>query len=133
MRNRSNVRSDFFDNSRTPRFGFPTQTARRDRNTTTLIRYRRKMLRLLRTFDIVGVTEREIGESIHDRLVNIARLRKSLNAAEVTIPIHVFGGLDPLLTPLYFAAGAEIFDGLGWLRYAYQGRRSDAPGSRRIA
>ena len=75
---------------------------------------------LLRTFDIVGVTEREIGESIHDRLVNIARLRKSLNAAEVTIPIHVFGGLDPLLTPLYFAAGAEIFDGLGWLRYAYR-------------
>ena len=75
---------------------------------------------LLGTFDIVGVTEREIGESIHDRLVNIARLRKSLDAAEVTIPIHVFGGLDPVLTPLYFAAGAEIFDGLGWLRYAYR-------------
>ena len=75
---------------------------------------------LLGKFDIIGVTEREIGESIHDRLVNIARLRKSLDAAEVTIPIHVFGGLDPLLTPLYFAAGAEIFDGLGWLRYAYR-------------
>lgn len=75
---------------------------------------------LLGTFDIVGVTEREIGESIHDRLVNIARLRKSLDAAEVRTPIHVFGGLDPLLTPLYFAAGAEIFDGLGWLRYAYR-------------
>ena len=75
---------------------------------------------LLRAFDIVGVTEREIGESIHDRLVNIARLRKSLDAAEVTTPIHVFGGLDPVLTPLYFAAGAEIFDGLGWLRYAYR-------------
>ena len=75
---------------------------------------------LLRTFDIVGVTEREIGESIHDRLVNIARLRKSLDAAEVRTPIHVFGGLDPTHTPLYFAAGAEIFDGLGWLRYAYR-------------
>ena len=75
---------------------------------------------LLGTFDIVGVTEREIGESIHDRLVNIARLRKLLDTTEVTIPIHVFGGLDPLFTPLYFAAGAEIFDGLGWLRYAYR-------------
>ena len=75
---------------------------------------------LLGTFDIVGVTEREIGESIHDRLVNITRLRKSLDAAKVTVPIHVFGGLDPLLTPLYFTAGAEIFDGLGWLRYAYR-------------
>ena len=75
---------------------------------------------LLRAFDIIGVTEREIGESIHDRLVNIARLRQSLDAAEVTSPIHVFGGLDPVFTPLYFAAGAEIFDGLGWLRYAYR-------------
>ena len=74
----------------------------------------------LGTFDIVGVTEREIGDSVHDRLVNIAKLRKSLDEAEVATPIHVFGGLDPLLTPLYFAAGAEIFDGLGWLRYAYR-------------
>ena len=77
-------------------------------------------LALRGSFDIVGVTEREIGETIHDRLINIARLRQSLDAAEVTTPIHVFGGLDPLFTPLYFVAGAEIFDGLGWLRYAYR-------------
>jgi hypothetical protein len=32
----------------------------------------------------------------------------------------VFGGLDPLITPLYFAAGGEIFDGLSWLRYAFK-------------
>ena len=74
----------------------------------------------LRAFDIIGVTERELGESILDRLVNISKLRKLLNAERVSCPIHVFGGLDPLFTPLYFAAGAEIFDGLGWLRYAYR-------------
>ena len=74
----------------------------------------------LRAFDIVGVTEREIGESILDRLVRIAQLRNLLNAAGVSSPIHILGGLDPLFTPLYFAAGAEIFDGLGWLRYAYR-------------
>ena len=74
----------------------------------------------LRAFDIVGVTEREIGESILDRLVNIAKLRRHLDVAGVPSPVHIFGGLDPLLTPLYFAAGAEIFDGLGWLRYAYR-------------
>ena len=74
----------------------------------------------LRAFDIVGVTERELGESILDRLVNIAKLRTLLNASGVPLPIHIFGGLDPLFTPLYFAAGAEIFDGLGWLRYAYR-------------
>ena len=78
-----------------------------------------KNIELLRNFDIVGVTEREIGDSIFDRLVKIARLRKSFDLVKVTAPIHVFGGLDPLLTPLYFAAGAEIFDGLGWLRYTY--------------
>ena len=77
-------------------------------------------IELLGTFGVVGITEREIGESIHDRLVNIARLRKSLDSSGVATPIHVFGGLDPLFTPLYFVAGAEIFDGLGWLRYAYR-------------
>ncbi len=74
----------------------------------------------LRAFDIIGVTERELGESILSRLVNISKLRELLNANGVSHPIHIFGGLDPLATPLYFAAGAEIFDGLGWLRYAYR-------------
>jgi hypothetical protein len=36
-----------------------------------------------------------------------------------SIPIHVFGSLDPVSVCLYFLAGAEIFDGLTWLRYAY--------------
>ena len=74
----------------------------------------------LRAFDIIGVTEREIGESVLDRLVAISTLRQQLDRIQVPCPIHVFGGLDPLHTPLYFAAGAEIFDGLGWLRYAYR-------------
>ena len=74
----------------------------------------------LRAFDIIGVTDRELGESILDRLVNISKLRALLNAKGVSHPIHIFGGLDPLVTPLYFAAGAEMFDGLGWLRYAYR-------------
>ena len=74
----------------------------------------------LQAFDIVGVTEREIGESVLDRVVNIARLRGHLDKAGVESPIHIFGGLDPLYTPLYFAAGGELFDGLGWLRYAYR-------------
>ena len=74
---------------------------------------------LLQAFDIVGVTEKEIGDSIYDRLINIIKLRKLLDAEGVSAPIHIFGGLDPQLAPLYFACGAEIFDGLGWLRYAY--------------
>jgi hypothetical protein len=52
-------------------------------------------------------------------MAGVARLRDQLDATDVDRPIHVFGGLDPLHTPLYFAAGAEIFDGLSWLRYLW--------------
>jgi hypothetical protein len=78
----------------------------------------------LRAFSIVGVTEKELGDCIMDRLVELARLRLLLTRADVNVPIQVFGGLDPLYTPLYFAAGGEIFDGLGWLRYFYNDGRS---------
>ena len=78
----------------------------------------------LRKFAVVGVTEKELGNSLLDRLVCLAHLRQRLDDAGVEAPIHVFGGLDPLTTPLYFAAGAEIFDGLAWLRYAFRGGMS---------
>jgi len=74
----------------------------------------------LRGFGIVGVTEKELADALLDRLKTLARLRRLLDEEEVQAPIHVFGGLDPLVTPLYFAAGGEVFDGLGWLRYAYR-------------
>jgi hypothetical protein len=73
----------------------------------------------LRAFDVVGVTEKELGNTILNRLRTIVELADTLEQAGVEAPIHVFGGLDPLYTPLYFAAGAEIFDGLSWLRYGY--------------
>jgi hypothetical protein len=51
---------------------------------------------------------------------NIARIRMALDKAKLDIPIHVFGSLDTVTTPMYFLAGADIFDGLTWLRFAYQ-------------
>jgi hypothetical protein len=76
----------------------------------------------LGAFDIIGVAEKDLGGRIVDRLVAVAALRDALTRGGLgTKPIHVFGALDPLFTPLFFAAGADIFDGLGWLRYAYQG------------
>ena len=74
----------------------------------------------LRAFDVVGVTEKELGESLRDRLTSLAHLRTVMDKADATAPIHVFGGLDPLITPLYVAVGAEIFDGLSWLRYGFR-------------
>lgn len=73
----------------------------------------------LADFDIIGVTEKEIGNSVLDRMKNIAELRVALNKAGLETPIHVFGSLDTITTPLYFLAGADIFDGLTWLRFAY--------------
>lgn len=74
----------------------------------------------LRAFDVVGVTEKELGDGLLDRMICLARLRRLLDDSGADrVPLHVFGGLDPVLTPLYFMAGAEIFDGLSWLRYAY--------------
>lgn len=75
-------------------------------------------------FAMIGVTEDEIGESMAERVAFLSNLRSLLDNAGLDIPIHVFGGLDPLMTPLYFWAGADVFDGLSWLRYAYAHGRS---------
>jgi hypothetical protein len=75
--------------------------------------------RSLGLFDIVGVTEKEAGGTFFERLTFVARLRELLDANDVYKPIHVFGGLDPFMTPLYFLAGADIVDGLTWLRLAF--------------
>ena len=74
---------------------------------------------LLSGFDIIGVTEKEIGNSQLDCMVNIALLRRAMDKVGNTSPIHVFGSLDPINVILYFLAGAEIFDGLTWLKFAY--------------
>ena len=78
----------------------------------------------LRGFAVVGLTEKELGDSVFDAMVKIARLRTQRDAAEIGIPIHIFGSLDALTSVLYFLAGAEIFDGLTWLRFGYQDGRT---------
>lgn len=70
-------------------------------------------------FDIIGFTEAELGYSIFDRMRKIAQVRRALDAAGIDSPIHIFGSLDTISTPLYFLSGADVFDGLTWLRYCY--------------
>jgi len=77
-------------------------------------------VRALGAFDIVGITEKEIGNSLLERMKNIADLRRAMIAVGLDyVPIHVFGSMDTVATPLYFLSGADIFDGLTWLRYAF--------------
>jgi hypothetical protein len=78
-----------------------------------------KNVRGLADFDVIGVTEKEVGNAILDRMKNIAKLRRALDKAGLETPIHVFGSLDTVTTPMYFLAGADIFDGLTWLRFAF--------------
>lgn len=70
-------------------------------------------------FDIIGCTEKELGNSPLSRMVNITRIRRAMEKEGITRPIHVFGSLDPVTTPLYYLAGADIFDGLSWLRFSF--------------
>lgn len=78
-----------------------------------------KNIEELRGFPIIGFTEKDIGESLLARMTFVAQARHAFDKAEISSPIHIFGSLDPLSSWLYFLAGAEIFDGLTWLRYGY--------------
>lgn len=80
----------------------------------------------LAAFDVVGVTEKDIGASTVDRLRFVRGFRSALDARGFERPLHVFGGLDPFLGPSYLLAGADILDGLSWLRHAFhEGRTVD--------
>src|SRR5437762_1985645 len=71
--------------------------------------------RALFASDLVFV-EQELGRSILERARNIARIRRALVEIGNDLPIHIFGCLDPGLVRYYAMAGADIFDGLQWLR-----------------
>jgi hypothetical protein len=78
---------------------------------------------LLKKFNIIGLTEKELGDSIVQRMHNIKIIRTALDKVDCRSPIHIFGNLDPFTSILYFISGAEIFDGLTWLRFAfYEGK-----------
>lgn len=74
----------------------------------------------LSSFDILGITEKELGETIQIRAFNLMNIRTMLNQKGIDIPIHIFGCLDPISIWLYSLCGADIFDGLSWLRFVYQ-------------
>lgn len=73
----------------------------------------------LSNFDVIGVTEKELGSSFLQRCKNLVSLRRAFQDRDIHMPIHVFGGLDPLSVLAYFLCGADVFDGLSWLRLAY--------------
>lgn len=69
---------------------------------------------------ILGLTEKELGDTVHTRLLNLISLKQLLDSLNWTGKIHIFGGLEPSLSILYYFAGADIFDGLSWQKIRYQ-------------
>jgi len=84
----------------------------------------RENVHALSKFNVIGFTEKEIGNSVLERMQNVASIRLALNKAGIGSPIHVFGSLDTITTLFYYVAGADIFDGLTWLRYAFKEGRT---------
>ena len=76
-------------------------------------------LKSLNSFDIIGFTEKELGYSVLERMINLAKIRIMMDKEGLEKPIHIFGSLDPITTPLYYLSGADIFDGLSWLRFVF--------------
>lgn len=74
----------------------------------------------LATQSVIGVTERELGDTIRARCVTLASIRDALSEIGSRVPIHVFGVITPGTVLAYFLSGADIFDGLNWLRFDYQ-------------
>ena len=70
-------------------------------------------------FDIIGFTEKELGNSIFKRMIAIAKIRLMMEELGIEKPVHIFGSLDTITTPLYYFSGADIFDGLSWLRFIF--------------
>ncbi len=70
--------------------------------------------------DIVGLTEKDIGFPWFITASYIHQLRITLDdVLGRYVPIHVFGCFDPQTIAYLFFAGADIFDGLAWMRYYF--------------
>jgi len=78
-----------------------------------------RKITLVEPFNILGFAEKELGNSFLQRCKNLLRIRSALNEKKLEIPIHIFGCLDPLGIISYFICGADIFDGLSWLKYGF--------------
>lgn len=79
-------------------------------------------------FDVIGITAREVGSTLLERCNAVVTLRDLLDEAGLKTPIHVFGAISPYEVLAYFLCGADIFDGLNWLRFAFRNHASIAIG-----
>ena len=69
---------------------------------------------------IIGIAAKEAGDSLLEKCRSVVVLRNYLRGAGLETPIHIFGAVTPYEVLAYFFCGADVFDGLNWLRLAYR-------------
>ena len=68
---------------------------------------------------VLGFAEKELGNTLTERIHNLISIRNVLTEIEWPGLVHLFGGMEPNLVQIYYYAGADIFDGLSWQRIRY--------------
>lgn len=66
--------------------------------------------------EMIGITERELGDSLLERAKNLRFIRNELNKTRKDIPIHLLGTGNPTSLLIYFLCGADFFDALEWCK-----------------
>lgn len=67
---------------------------------------------------MLAVPERELGEGLIARAVNVRRLRNAMDASGMPCALHLLGTGNPLSLLVFSLAGADSFDGLEWCQTA---------------
>lgn len=93
---------------------FPPKT-----NFNDLIKDLKDNIEMMNSIHIVGISEKDLGNTISLRLKNLITFKELLYAGGWDGYIHVFGGLEPTLSQLYYLFGADIVDGLSWQKFRY--------------
>ncbi|NRA54886.1 MAG: hypothetical protein HRU23_12135 [Gammaproteobacteria bacterium] len=63
---------------------------------------------------LIAIPERELGRGVLEILLNIKKIRTSLNTLDKYQTLHILGTGNPISMMLYAFAGADSFDGLDW-------------------
>jgi queuine/archaeosine tRNA-ribosyltransferase len=72
--------------------------------------------------NFVAVAERDCGDSIFEKARTVHRIRNVLDSREPhnhSRILHVLGSGDPISILLFIFAGANSFDSLDWIKYAF--------------
>lgn len=69
-----------------------------------------------RTFPLVAVAERELGDGILERARRVRSIRRALDRVRPKQPLHILGTGNPLSMLILTLAGGNVFDGLEWCR-----------------